>query len=224
MSGTTKKVKNSRKTTTNKIGGYRGGWMSGLVSTSARAGIHLLGAIKRRTGFGQNDELLKIISSGGKVDDLIQAGFTEADLIETVGIQRAVNFVLNDDTPAMLDAFKDEGVSEEDLENAGVVFDNNGNANFENLTIDKLLETSMTPSSVVIMLTNIHEKQIVKNVPAGKLSLLAKAQVAADVSTIYDKLDDDKQQEVKRIMSNMGLSQELAFGDFLGILRGFGFK
>ena len=219
MSGIPKRVKNAKILSTNKRGGSRSGMLSGIVSTSARAVVSLFRTIKRRTG--KNKLLLKLISDGESLDTLIQEGFTGADLVKTIGYFPTFNLLSNEF--GMLNVFEGEGISNDELAYAGVAFDKNGNADFKNLDLEILLKTtSMTPVDIIISGSNIFKKiQNDTNMVIGTLSFLETAAIATDVSTLYNKLNDDDLQQTNKFLENMGLSQEIALGDWLGILRAF---
>lgn len=219
MGGIPKRVRISRTIANSKRGGSRNGILSGLVSTSARAGVALFRSIKRRTAFSKN--ILASIKKKIPIAVLFKNGITETDIIETIGLFPSINYLLYNDT-SIVDSLNGEGITREELENAGVTFDVKNNANFENFDLVKVLETTtLEPAQIIITILNTYDK-IATVVPPPPLSLSTKIQLAVDISTMYDRLDSTKQKQFGEIAENMGLSNEMDSLDFFSLLTGIG--
>ena len=218
MSGNPKRVRNARLVSTNKRGGVRSGMLSGIVSTSARAGVALFRTIKRRTGFGDN-KVLKLFKSGASLNLFLEEGIRTKDLVENIGIAATTNLLINssDNTKQV---FNDLGISDDDLILSGVKINENGDFDFTNYDVKKALkETSLRPTQLALAIIEFIKPvddfvQSQPQIDQPPLSAVTKLVTAAEVADVYLTLDETQKENADLLATRLGYGEQLEILNF----------
>ena len=212
-----KRVHNTRINKSSKKGGSRsGGIWSGLVSTSARAGIYLFRQIKRRTG--HNNRVLELFKSDAKLNSFLEEGFRIKDLVENIGLASTTNLLIKSSDNAKK-IFNDLNVSDEDLILSGVERKENGELDFTKYDVKKAFkETSIRPTQFALAIieflkpvdTFIQSQPTINQQP---LSTVTKLVTSAEVADVYLNLDETQKANAS------ALAQGLGYGEMLEVLN-----
>lgn len=216
MSGISKRVLNAKKNINSKEGGARSGMLSGLVSTSARAGVALFRSIKRRTG--KNNKVLELFNSGAPLSKFIEEGIRTKDLVENIGIVATTNLLI-DTSDNTKQVFNDLSISDDDLILSGVERKENGELDFTKYDIKKAFkETSLRPTQLALAIveflkpvdTLLQSQPFIDQQP---LPAVTKLVTAAEVADIYLNLDEEQKENAD------SFSEGLGYGEMLQVLN-----
>lgn len=215
--GISKRVLNAKKNINSKKGGARSGMLSGLVSTSALAGVALFRSIKRRTGLN-NNRVLELFKSGATLNSFLEEGFRTKDLVENIGIASTTNLLIKSSDNAKK-IFNDLNVSDEDLILSGVEIKENGELDFTKYDFKKAFkETSIRPTQFALAIieflkpvnTFIQSQPTINKQP---LSAVTKLVTAAEIADVYLNLDETQKANAD------AFAQGLGYGEMLQVLN-----
>ena len=213
-----KRVHNTRINRSSKKGGSRsGGMWSGLVSTSARAGVALFRTIKIRTGLN-NNRVLELFKSRATLNSFLEEGFRTKDLVENIGIASTTNLLIKSSDNAKK-IFNDLNVSDEDLILSGVERKENGELDFTKYDVKKAFkETSLRPTQLALAIVEFLKPvdtfiQSQPRIDQQPLSAATKLVTAAEVADVYLNLDEEQTENADSFAEGLG------YGEMLQVLN-----
>ena len=217
-----KRVHNTRINRSSKKGGSRsGGMWSGLVSTSARAGIYLFRQIKRRTVFITEEvsKIVKLFQENKDLDTFIDEGIETNEIIENIGITGTADLIVKSSTNSK-NILNDVGILDEDLEKAGVKINEDGSSDFTNFSIRKALtDTEIRPTQIFIAANSIMTQNNNISENTNQISNIGKLISAAEIGDIYmTGLSDAQKENADKLIAALGLQENVAAGDWSFVL------